>query len=243
MALCQLNSYGPQYAIATGHAAGDAYYLRLIPHTDQPISAVVPYVLSVPDVVLRPGVLRRTFEINILYLLQYTPDDLLYYFRLRNGLENHPGQVWGWDSWLQGSVSEFNLPDRHARGMGDFYGVFYTRRGQHGNSSTSLAGVPGSFLHVFRAWETGDYIRYSSPYGFSVTKYVGLSTIQPFERYAYEIGPVLLAAVGTWDPEAQSVVLLGLDPMSPDTWMEAVEGASLHFRVKGRDDVVFMPVL
>ena len=51
---------------------------------------------------------------------------------------------------------------------------------------------------------------------------------------------MLLAAVGTWDQKAQTVVLLGLDPMSPDKWMEAVEGSSLHFRVKGRDDVVFM---
>ena len=95
MALCQLNSYGPQYAIANGHAAGDVYYLRLIPHTDQPISAVVPYVLSVPtkDVQLRPDVLRRTFDVNILYLLQYTPDDLLFYFRLRNGAVIPPGHV------------------------------------------------------------------------------------------------------------------------------------------------------
>ena len=68
------------------------------------------------------------------------------------------------------------------------------------NSSTSLAGVPGSYLPVVRAWETEDYIRYSLPYGFSVK--------------------LLLAAVGsTWDQKAQSVVLLGLDPMSPDKWM------------------------
>ena len=52
---------------------------------------------------------------------------------------------------------------------------------------------------------------------------------------------LLLAAVGsTWDQKAQTVVLLGWDPMSPDKWMDAVEGSSLHFRVKGRDDVVFM---
>ena len=43
--LCQLNSYGPQYANATGHAAAHVYYLRLIPHTDQPIPSVVPHVL------------------------------------------------------------------------------------------------------------------------------------------------------------------------------------------------------
>lgn len=73
------------------------------------------------------------------------------------------------------------------------------------NSSTSLAGAPGSYLPVVRAWETEDYIRYSLPYGFSVK--------------------LLLAAVGsTWDQKAQSVVLLGLDPMSPDKWMAPGRG-------------------
>jgi hypothetical protein len=73
------------------------------------------------------------------------------------------------------------------------------------NSSTRLAGVPGSYLPVVRAWETEDYIRYSLPYGFSVK--------------------LLLAAVGsTWDQKAQSVVLLGLDPMSPDKWMAPGRG-------------------
>ena len=95
---CELNKYGPWYALAEGRKA--TYYLRNVARNDEKLQQAVPWLVSPPnaDVSLAAGSLfRRTFDTNILYVLNYTVADMLYWFRTRNGLSNPPGHNRGWD--------------------------------------------------------------------------------------------------------------------------------------------------
>eukprot|EP00730_Choanoeca_flexa_P000817 TRINITY_DN10349_c0_g1_i2.p1 TRINITY_DN10349_c0_g1~~TRINITY_DN10349_c0_g1_i2.p1 ORF type:complete len:845 (+),score=151.56 TRINITY_DN10349_c0_g1_i2:219-2537(+) len=102
---CELNRYSVLYAEA--NSSGDAYYHRRQARDDSPAHQAVPYIVQVPtgNVSLLPGsLLRRTFDANILYLLQHPLNSLLYFFRQRANVSN-PGECWGWDEHLQGSIA------------------------------------------------------------------------------------------------------------------------------------------
>eukprot|EP00045_Choanoeca_perplexa_P013179 m.147592 g.147592 ORF g.147592 m.147592 type:complete len:838 (+) comp16266_c0_seq1:111-2624(+) len=104
--LCELNRYGVTYSEIV--SPGNSYYHRNQPRNDQPAHQAIPYVVTVPtgNVTLTPGsVLRRAFDANILYLLQHPADDLLYFFRQRSNVTSPPGQCWGWDANLRGSIA------------------------------------------------------------------------------------------------------------------------------------------
>ena len=60
----------------------------------------VPFQLRTPTrgVKLTGGVLKRTFDNNLEYLLNdFSVDDLLYVFRERAGKQNPPGKPFAWD--------------------------------------------------------------------------------------------------------------------------------------------------
>lgn len=71
------------------------------------MSFVAPPKLVSPvrNVTLGSGRLRDAFSANIDFLLGHEADDVLYFFRERAGDENPPGQCFGWDGGLRGSVS------------------------------------------------------------------------------------------------------------------------------------------
>lgn len=65
-----------------------------------PNPVAVPYQLQTPTrgVKLTGGVLKRTFDNNVKYLLSnFASDDLLYVFRERAGMKNPPGKPFPWD--------------------------------------------------------------------------------------------------------------------------------------------------
>eukprot|EP01116_Phalansterium_solitarium_P008534 TRINITY_DN22452_c0_g1_i1.p1 TRINITY_DN22452_c0_g1~~TRINITY_DN22452_c0_g1_i1.p1 ORF type:complete len:274 (+),score=72.85 TRINITY_DN22452_c0_g1_i1:211-1032(+) len=101
-ALCALQQYGPRYTVVADKSNnGTAYYLRNIVRNDAPVTPAIKYILATPT----PSVLQTVFQRNLVNLLGYPLDDLLYYFRLRAGIPQPPGQCWGWDQNLQGSIA------------------------------------------------------------------------------------------------------------------------------------------
>ena len=98
--------------------AGCAAYVRERPRNDSLVAQAVPWLLAAPAAgsVSIPagaagGLLRSMFEGNLVYLLQYSVDDMLFPFRQRAGLPN-PGQCFGWDcpvNWIEGSTAALFL--------------------------------------------------------------------------------------------------------------------------------------
>ena len=100
--------------------AGCAAYVRERPRNDSRVAQVVPWRLAAPAAgsVRIPagaagGLLRSMFDTNVVYLLQYDVDEMLFPFRQRAGLPQPPGaQCFGWDcpeNWIEGE-SEFLTP-------------------------------------------------------------------------------------------------------------------------------------
>jgi hypothetical protein len=102
-ATCTLNQYASTYTVVA--SGGTSYYFRIQPRDDRRVHPAVAYKVQVPtsNVQLLVGsLLRRVFDANIIYLLNHPGDDLLYFFRQRNGTAQPPGQCWGWDANLRG---------------------------------------------------------------------------------------------------------------------------------------------
>jgi hypothetical protein len=78
---------------------GSTYYFRRLPRNQTAVHQVVPNLQTTPTggVTLHGGLLGNAFERNQRYLSGYNVDDMLYWFRRRNGTTNPPGQSWGWD--------------------------------------------------------------------------------------------------------------------------------------------------
>eukprot|EP01051_Picozoa_sp_SAG22_P012090 SAG22_NODE_1227_length_5094_cov_5.898298_4_plen_611_part_00 len=97
--LCELNGYSPHYSLSEGR--NGSYYLRTLARDDRPALQAVPWQISPPNSNVslgHSGVLRRTFDVNILYLLgQYSVSDVLYWFRQRVGKATGTGKNHGWD--------------------------------------------------------------------------------------------------------------------------------------------------
>ena len=112
--MCQLSGYSRIYAL---HSSSNvSYYQRLQIRNDTQISLAVPYVLDVPTggVYLKgTGLLSQAFSTNLEFLVngsRGTIDDLLYPYRKRfNASASWPGNLFGWDSFVPGSVASMLL--------------------------------------------------------------------------------------------------------------------------------------
>lgn len=116
--------------------------------------------------------------------------------------------------------------------------------GLNGNARYATA-TAGSYLAIQRDWQSGDAITLSLPMKLTPTRYVGLNRINGSERYAFEYGPTLLAAVPSsptlWN-NATNCLHIPHSPTTPDTWLTPIKGSPLHFSVAvGGSTVVFMP--
>lgn len=94
-------------------------------------------------------------------------------------------------------------------------------------------GVPGSYLHVSRAWAPGAHaVAFSLPAGFVVHPYAGASQLPPYARVGYSFGAVLLAAEGAWNATVDALVMpAGLDAADPGAWLAPRAGADLTWDV------------
>ena len=118
-ALCTLSGYSQGYTLAP--AANTSYFQRLLPRNDSRVTPAVPYLLQPPparSVVLpggpSAGLLAGGFATNLAYLenmnARASVDDLLYPYRRRhNASANLPGGIFGWDSFVPGSVASMIL--------------------------------------------------------------------------------------------------------------------------------------
>ena len=65
-------------------------------------------------------------------------------------------------------------------------------------------------------------------------------------RYALQLGPVVLAAVGQLEPHVDTVVVPHPPVVGPGaglpSWLTPVPGKTLHFAVQGAPGVVFKPM-
>ena len=111
---CELSTWGPNYVVMQN--ASWVYYSRVLERNDTAFRAAVSFLLAVPTraVALSAGSpFDHAFQTNLDYLGQYPVDDILYWFRVRAGVENPPDAAnWGWDGHgpdmpygLKGSVA------------------------------------------------------------------------------------------------------------------------------------------
>jgi len=109
------------------------------------------------------------------------------------------------------------------------------------NGVSAASGTGGNYTKITRTWNIGDTIEFSLPMTFRVTNYTGLTQISPFSRYAIEYGPILLAVTGPWDNSTDTVVIKGVDPINPASWLVPVPNQPLHFTIQGQEGYLYVP--
>lgn len=106
-------------------------------------------------------------------------------------------------------------------------------------------GLPGSYYAVpdqVFAKGVKKTVSLNLSMAFRVTKYIGFSQLEGHTRYAFEYGPILMAATGPWNSALDTIQLTGLDAFSPTTWLNsAQDGNPLHFSVANRSGYGYMP--
>jgi len=109
-----------------------------------------------------------------------------------------------------------------------------------------ISGTPASYLHLPRTWPAGaTVLTFTLPKAFSAVRYVGSSQLPPYTRWAYLLGPVLMAAEGPWNATVDALVIptaASLDPSMPAAWMQPQgDGNSLHYTIAGAPAFRFRP--
>ena len=107
------------------------------------------------------------------------------------------------------------------------------------NGNAVGEGLPGTYFPLDRAWSHGDTIDFSLPAAVRVKRYQGADQIPGKERYAFEYGPILLAAVGL--PKTDAAIQAEGGPEALAGLLEAMDGSPLHFSVRGNPGLKFMP--
>lgn len=120
----------------------------------------------------------------------------------------------------------------------------------HAASPTTMAGQPGTYLAIDREWSQGDTVSFALTTVFSFSHYTGMNQVAGHEgnRYALQVGPIVLAAVGpaiTAFGHDQTVVIphqptVGAAGAAP-AWLTPVAEKPLHFAVAGVAGIVFKP--
>ena len=111
------------------------------------------------------------------------------------------------------------------------------------DDAPAAPGAPGAYLHLQRTW-TSSSVRFALPMAARAHAYTGASQIALFARYAFTVGPVLMAATSAarYNRTLQGLVVPGVDGARPDQWMvPSADGLPLHFDVAGVSDVLFQP--
>ena len=113
-------------------------------------------------------------------------------------------------------------------------------------AETFVAGERGTYAEIALAPAAlPAAVRFALPMALRSTLYEGYDQIGTSSRYALELGPVLLAAVGPLtnvsSKDAAVVLPAALDPSRPEDWLAPVAGAPLHFSVAGAPDVTYAP--
>eukprot|EP00026_Physarum_polycephalum_P003966 Phypoly_transcript_03983.p1 GENE.Phypoly_transcript_03983~~Phypoly_transcript_03983.p1 ORF type:complete len:739 (+),score=59.86 Phypoly_transcript_03983:1-2217(+) len=111
------------------------------------------------------------------------------------------------------------------------------------NGQSAAEGTPGNYTKISRTWHIRDVVEFTLPMTFRVTNYTGLTQIPPFSRYAIEYGPILLAVTGPWDNSTDSIIIKGVDPKNPSSWLVPVPNQPLHFTIRGLEGYTYLPYM
>ena len=117
------------------------------------------------------------------------------------------------------------------------------------NGKPTTPGTPGSYAHVSKLWGAGGSpttLLFNLPRSLVAHRYTGLTpTPEGLTRYAYTVGPVLLAATSAtrWNSSAHALIIPSVAGANPSSWMlPANDNNGLHFVVAGVSDVFFQPI-
>jgi len=105
-------------------------------------------------------------------------------------------------------------------------------------------GTPGSYYKIVLSFPStvATNISFSLPMSFVASKYIGVNQVTGHQRFAYEYGPILMAAMGPINPAMDTVQITGVDATSPSTWLtQDGSNNTLHFSVSGNPNVKFIP--
>jgi len=112
------------------------------------------------------------------------------------------------------------------------------------NGKVIGSGKAGTYLAIERVWKNGDRIAFDLPAALRVTQYEGAEQNDAQPRYAFQYGPILMAAVGVSDsgavverPEARFALSAG--ELSARLQPQAAK--PLHFAIEGEPDYQFIP--
>jgi len=104
----------------------------------------------------------------------------------------------------------------------------------------------GPTVHIVQVWQQTTAVAFELPRTLVAHAYTGLTpTPQGLTRFAYTVGPILLAATSAsrWNSTAKALIIPSVSGASPDTWMTpANDGNGLHYTVAGVSDVFFQPI-
>jgi len=104
----------------------------------------------------------------------------------------------------------------------------------HVDGASTKVGQPGSYLHMKREWQAQHTLDFALPAALTAHLYTGVDQIEPFRRYCFTHGPVLLAVVGVWDDDLKVQRLPKVNPLKPEEWLQpAGDGNALHWTVLG----------
>ena len=109
------------------------------------------------------------------------------------------------------------------------------------------AGAPGAYLKLQQTWGSPSAptkVAFELPMRLRAHRYTGASQVAPYTRYAYTVGPILMAATSAarFNVSLNALVVPTVDGAAPADWMVAAgDGNPMHFAVDGVDDVLFQP--
>ncbi len=111
------------------------------------------------------------------------------------------------------------------------------------NDAASVTGKPGSYVLLDRTWADRDYVRFTLPMDFRLTRYTGSERVAGQERYAVEYGPILLALIGAGPGQVDQKGNASVPLASGDlvTRLRPKSGAPLHFTIAGDPRHEFIP--
>lgn len=107
------------------------------------------------------------------------------------------------------------------------------------NGKVAGVGQPGTYFALNRDWSDGDTVDFTLAAAVQVKRYRGADQIEGKNRYSFEYGPILLAAVG---PNKMDIAIEGQrGPAQLAQLLEPIDSSPLRFNVRGNPGLKFMP--
>ncbi|RYG73227.1 hypothetical protein EON80_03470, partial [bacterium] len=107
------------------------------------------------------------------------------------------------------------------------------------DGKVTATGKPGTYAPLERFWKNGDTISFTLPAGLKMTEYHGAEEDELQPRYAFQYGPILLAAVSTGADRPEAKFAVKAENLKGS--LQPISGKPLHFSIAGNPDYEFIP--